>query len=377
MKKVLILLGLLCCLAGCGKYSQDDIINDFVKKVNNSKCYHLTGNLEIYRDEELYTYSVDSSYQEKDNFRVSLINQTNNHEQIILKNVDGVYVVTPSLNKSFKFQSEWPYNNSQIYLLQPIIRDLQNDSDKKFEEKDDEYIFTVKVNYDNDAKLVKQKIYLDKKLNLTKVEVLDKNDNVKMRLTIMEYDLKASFDDKYFKLGKNYNNDLENTNEDTEKDKDNQQTKSESNSSDKNVSDKDESSNTKSDESNSQSDESNNQNIKSSSSTINEIVYPMYVPVNTYLANQDKVSTENGERVILTFSGETPFLLVQETASLNDTTDFVNGDPYLILDTIGAVTDYSVSWINDGVEYSVVSDTMALDELITVAESISTVNVGK
>lgn len=377
MKKVLILLGLLCCLAGCGKYSQDDIINDFVKKVNNSKCYHLTGNLEIYRDEELYTYSIDSSYQEKDNFRVSLINQTNNHEQIILKNVDGVYVVTPSLNKSFKFQSEWPYNNSQIYLLQPIIRDLQNDSDKKFEEKDDEYIFTVKVNYDNDTKLVKQKIYLDKKLNLTKVEVLDKNDNVKMRLTIMEYDLKASFDDKYFKLGKNYNNDLENTKEDTEKDKDNQQTKSESNSSDKNVSDKDESSNTKSDESNSQSDESNNQNIKSSSSTINEIVYPMYVPVNTYLANQDKVSTENGERVILTFSGETPFLLVQETASLNDTTDFVNGDPYLILDTIGAVTDYSVSWINDGVEYSVVSDTMALDELITVAESISTVNVGK
>jgi len=38
--------------------------------------------------------------------RVSLKNKTNNHEQIILKNSDGVYVLTPSLNKSFKFQSD-------------------------------------------------------------------------------------------------------------------------------------------------------------------------------------------------------------------------------------------------------------------------------
>lgn len=94
MKKILIFLGLVCCLAGCGKYSEEDVINDFAKNVNNSKGYHLTGNLEIYRDEELYTYTVDSAYQKEDNFRVSLINQTNNHEQIILKNKDGVYVLT-------------------------------------------------------------------------------------------------------------------------------------------------------------------------------------------------------------------------------------------------------------------------------------------
>ena len=56
------------------------------------------------------------AYLKKDKFRVGLTNKTNNHEQIILKNDDGVYVITPSLNKSFKFQSDWPYNNSQIYL---------------------------------------------------------------------------------------------------------------------------------------------------------------------------------------------------------------------------------------------------------------------
>ena len=101
MKKILFFLGIICCLAGCGKYSKEDIVNDFSKKVNNSKGYHLTGNLEIYRDEELYTYTVDSSYQLEDNFRVSLTNQTNNHEQIILKNKDGVFVITHKSTKLF------------------------------------------------------------------------------------------------------------------------------------------------------------------------------------------------------------------------------------------------------------------------------------
>ena len=32
-------------------------------------------------------------------------------EQIILKNDEGVYVLSPNLNKSFKFQSKRPYNN--------------------------------------------------------------------------------------------------------------------------------------------------------------------------------------------------------------------------------------------------------------------------
>ena len=36
-----------------------------------------------------------------------------------------VRVLTPTLNKSFKFQSDWPYNNSQVYLLQTLLSDIQ------------------------------------------------------------------------------------------------------------------------------------------------------------------------------------------------------------------------------------------------------------
>ena len=82
-------------------------------------------------NEDSHKYNIDVAYKEEDNFRVSLKNKTNNHEQIILKNSEGVFVLTPSLNKSFKFQSEWPYNNSQSYLLQTLVNDIKNDKKVK------------------------------------------------------------------------------------------------------------------------------------------------------------------------------------------------------------------------------------------------------
>ena len=159
MKKYLLcIIALLCVLTvGCMKKGENDIVKNLTKKIENSKAYHLTGTLEMVNNENSYLYDVDVSYQKEDNFRVSLKNQTNNHEQIILKNSEGVYVLTPSLNKSFKFQSEWPYNNSQSYLLQSILKDITDDTERTYEENEDGYVFTAKANYSNNPDLIMQK----------------------------------------------------------------------------------------------------------------------------------------------------------------------------------------------------------------------------
>ena len=94
MKKFILFLGVILLLSGCGKYNDKDLIEDLSNKVNNSKAYHMTATLEIYRNEEKYSYDVDSSYKKGDFFKVNLINKNNNHEQIILKNSEGVYVIT-------------------------------------------------------------------------------------------------------------------------------------------------------------------------------------------------------------------------------------------------------------------------------------------
>ncbi len=347
MKKIILFLGVVLLLSGCGKYSDKDLVKDLNKKINDSKAYHMTGTLEIYRNEEKYTYSVDSSYKEEDKFKVNLINQNNNHEQIILKNKQDVYVLTPTLNKSFKFQSDWPYNNSQIYLLQPILKDITNDKDRTYEKVSDGYVITSKVNYSTEKDFKNQKVYVDKDKNITKIEVLDTNNNVRMSLTIIDIDYKAKFDDDYFEASK-YQKEI------IDKKEENNQTGN--NASDKNQT---------------------NTSTNTTTSKIDQIVYPMYLPVDTKLTGQDIVETNNGERVILTFGGESSFTIVQETLADVNSTNYVYGDPYLILDTVGAITDYSVSWISNGVEYSVMSDAMDVDELLTVAQSISVVASAK
>lgn len=314
-------------LIGCGKYGEKDIIKDLSNRIDKSNGYYLNGELQIINNEDSYLYDVEVAYEKEDNFRVSLKNKTNNHEQVILKNEDGVYVLTPSLNKSFKFQSQWPYNNSQSYILQTILKDIESDEERIFEENDNGYMFTTKVNYSNNNNLVKQKITLDKDLNLKEVIILNDNDEVQMKMVFNSIDYKATYDDTYFTLKGNMSN----------------------------------------------------VQTETTSKTLDSIIYPMYIPENTKLSNQERVSTQTGERIILTFSGDNPFMLVQETATITE--DFLTipmyGEPYIVTGTVGALSEGSITWVNNGVEFYVVSETMSTEQLLEVANSINTMTVGK
>lgn len=93
-KTILLFLTILGCflLIGCGKYGEKDVVKDLSKKIEKAKGYHLTGVLEMINNEDTYLYDIDVSYEAEEKFRVSLKNKTNNHEQIILRNEEGVYV---------------------------------------------------------------------------------------------------------------------------------------------------------------------------------------------------------------------------------------------------------------------------------------------
>ena len=99
------------------------------------------------------------------------------------------------------------------------------------------------------------------------------------------------------------------------------------------------------------------------------------MPENTSLKNRETIKTDIGERVIMTFAGDNPFILVQETVAREDefTTIPTSGSPYLLVDTVGALTSSSYTWISNGVEYYIVSDVMSQNELLEVAKSINAV----
>lgn len=365
MKKIAILsLVLMLVLTGCGKKKPEDLVGKFEKSISNAKSYVLKGNMEILSNEETFTYSLEASYLKDNYYKVTLVNQTNNHEQIILKNKDGVYVVTPALNKSFKFQSEWPENSSQSYILSSILKDIKNDKEMTIEEKDKGYVIKSKVNYPNNKELTYQKIYFDKNMNLESVEVYNNEDIVNIKVMFSSVNLKGGLEEEDFALDKLI--DVNKQNEDKNKDdkKDNKtenkgENKTENN--DKNTSDNTNKENC-----------TNEECDKKSSNIIDSIIYPLYIPSETYLSNSEKVDTDDGNRVILTFAGEKNFVLIEEIANVANEFEIipVYGDPVMLSDTIAAKSANSLVWNSEGLSYYLTSSDLSTEEMVTIAESL-------
>lgn len=384
MKKKLLFLIMIIgvfVISGCGKNSESDVIKDLTKKINDSKAYYVDGTLEIVNNEDVYTYNVNVSYKEKDNYKVSLVNTVNNHEQIILRNSDGVYVVTPRINKSFKFQSDWPYNNSQVYLLGPLLDDITNDANRTFEKVDDGSKIIVAANYPNNSKLVKQEILLDKSNNIKKVTVFDNNGTAQITMKFNKIDLNSKFNDNYFDLKQIIDIKEDNTDNTTNRENNSDENK---NATDKKVEDNSttENNNTNVNE-NKNTNENKNEDKKSSetkqTSSIEDVIYPMYIPTNTYLSNKEKVSKDDGERLILTFDGDNPFMLIEETVTYEKEHLIVPtyGELEVMASTVAIVNDNSVNWIDNNIEYYVVSDKLSKSELLNIARSISVLPVSK
>lgn len=384
MKKKLLFLIMIIgvfAISGCGKTSESDVIKDLTKKINDSKAYYVDGTLEIVNNEDVYTYNVNVSYKEKDNYKVSLVNTVNNHEQIILRNSDGVYVVTPRINKSFKFQSDWPYNNSQVYLLGPLLDDITNDANRTFEKVDDGSKIIVAANYPNNSKLVKQEILLDKSNNIKKVTVFDNNGTAQITMKFNKIDLNSKFNDNYFDLKQIIDIKEDNTDNTTNRENNSDENK---NTTDNKVEDNNttENNNTNVNE-NKNTNENKNEDKKSSetkqTSSIEDVIYPMYIPTNTYLSNKEKVSKDDGERLILTFDGDNPFMLIEETVTYEKEHLIVPtyGELEVMASTVAIVNDNSVNWIDNNIEYYVVSDKLSKSELLNIARSISVLPVSK
>lgn len=397
MKKLFLVVAIIAtiCLTGCGKVGDKEIKDNFIKEIEGLKAYYMEGTLKLTNNDDNYEYDVEVSYQKDDNYKVYLVNKANDYEQIILKNKEGVYVITPSLNKSFKFQSDWPNNNSQSYLLTSVAKDLKDDSAYKFTQKDKDYVFTTKTNYPNNPKYVKQNIILDKNFNLKKVEVQDEQDVTYIEFTVKSIDKKANFNENEFSLEeitkdfevqedseKNKNNQNESQNSTTNENyQENETNKNNANNQNNSTTTQDNETNKEPEKSDNTNETTNNNSQNNESNTtetskVDENVFPLYLPSNTSLSDKEVIETSNGERVIMTFSGDNPFILVQETVKPSKELEIIPtyGEPFMLIDTVGSLTDTSYTWTSNGVEYYIVSDQMEQTELLEVAKSINVVS---
>ncbi len=340
MKKVKILLIMLTMviMCGCGKANSTNVIEKFEQKINSTKSYQVIGVMEIVSNEETFSYDVNVDYKYDNYYKVKLLNKTNNHEQVILKDGSSVYVVTPALNKSFKFQSEWPDNSSQSYLLKSLLKDIKSTENSVVDENDDYYIVNANVNYPNNGKLKTEKIYFDKEGNLKEVQVLNKDGNAIIRMKFNSIKYSVKFDDDNFSLDSLITNSCE------------------ENSTDPKCKESDESKET---------------------SAIKDIIYPLYLPEDTHLSTKDMVETDNGDRAIITYAGAKPFMIIEETAKASKEMEVtsVYGDPLFLSMGVAAMGSNSLEWQSGDISYYITSSYLTQEEMMTIAESLSTASV--
>ncbi|BAQ08947.1 outer membrane lipoprotein-sorting protein [Bacillus sp. OxB-1] len=318
-----LLVVIMVLLAACGSPSKEDVMKKLSGKWSDTKGYDLQATMEIKTGAEPRVYDVNVWHTKPDFYRVNVTQEGSEDSQMIVRNEEGVFVVTPSLGKTYKFQSDWPAQNSQAYLIGTLSDDIKADKNSTMTEKDNTYIFETATRNNHKKVLPTQQIHIDKKTLLPKyVSILDENKEEKIRITFKKITLGME------RKPADYAVEMENTGTETPP------TEKES------------------------------------------MALSLYLPSIEWdgvsQVAEEVVQTDNGIRSFMTYGGTKEFIIVQEPASKPEgkMAVSVEGDPVDLGFTVAALTEKSISWESDGVSFFIASDMLTQDELIEVAASM-------
>ena len=109
MRKLIYILTMVLLIGlinACDKHSQTDIVKALGEKVEEIKAFEVDAVMDIKEMNKSHLFDVNIKFQQPHYYKVTLKNRDSQNVQIVLKNDEGVYVLSPALNKSFKFQSD-------------------------------------------------------------------------------------------------------------------------------------------------------------------------------------------------------------------------------------------------------------------------------
>lgn len=309
-------------LVACGDVSQEKVMKKLDKAWTAADGYEIEATMEMKLGAQSKTYNIEVWHVEPEYYRVKVSDEKDT-SQLILRNDEGVFVVSPSTNKSYKFQSDWPHKNSQAYLLEGLLAQIKEDDKAKMTEEDKSFVFIVNLE-DDKSGLPVARIEIDKKtLKPKAVHLLDENEKEQVAITFnkTKYSSKRAKED--FALEKYAENE----------------------------------------ESEGQSD-----TPKESKTTY----YPTIDWGTAKLIDEQTIKQNGVERTVLSYSGEKSFTIVQQPIQSSDELlpVFAPGDPIQVGASIGSMTENSLTWQQGGKEFFLASSDLDISEMLEVAGSL-------
>lgn len=318
MRKLLILLVIMLVLMGCSKTKS--VEQEFMANLTDAKSYKVEGLMETFYDNERKQNEFVVFYKHPELLKVTIKSVENEDKQIILKNEEGVYVLIPAVNKSFKIHSTWPTNASYPYLLQSLAKDIANDPNLIKTDKEQTLEVETDTFMHTDANVVKQKIIFDKGTALpTEVKVYDADGELYIRCVFQSIEFDYNIDADEFRVNESvalarleYGDD-------------------------------------------------------GFSYEGRLLQMPGYFPSGTTLNSK----LVGDERAIMKFSGDYGFTIIQEF--IDDSEILSNreeeGKVVMVFGNVGVLTDSYLKFFYNGVEYTIAAEVINLNEFLKIAAS--------
>ena len=179
-------------------YNKDNAPKKIMEVRENLTSYHMEGNMEMNSHGDKRDFLVVVDYKkdgENDLFRISLFDKNINQEQIMLRNKEGVYVLTPSLNQVYSFKGDYPLNSQKPYLYHSMLQAL--DGDYNIEKVSDGYLLSFTPKYENSPTWVKEDVKLSSDFKPVWVNIYDNNNSIvcAINFTKVEFGVDLKDDD--------------------------------------------------------------------------------------------------------------------------------------------------------------------------------------
>lgn len=301
----------------------------FPEIVNELESYKLEATLETYFENGSKECNVLVYFQKPNNYRVELTNNNINEKQIMIKNDKGVFIILPSINKTFKITSDWPENTQQPYLLHSLAKDILNSKDLITNAEGGNTTLELKTKLFDNVEPVKEKIVFDHKTKLPKdIYIYRSNNDLFNHVAIKNIEKNPKLNSELFIV--------DNTITSARLDY-----------------------------------------IDSPIEFDRSITYPTFCPVNTKLAQEIILGDDTNKKAVMKFTGDSSFTLIEcyteETESLKS--EYFSGDIYTMAGSFALVANNTIKFYSNGVEYTIASNNIDLEDLIMIGESLEYSNI--
>lgn len=352
---VTMVLCVTMILMGCGKKDAGSIVKDLDGVLNGLTSYQGAGAMTLHTGEQPLVYELEVWYQAPHYYRIALTNAKKDVTQIVLKNDDGVFVLTPSLNKSFRFQSDWPERRGQAYLYHTLVQSILQDNNRQLTEDGDAYVFEVASNLQNNS-LTSQRVWLSKKdYAPIKMEALDREGSVLLDVAFESFTFGKKFDSDSFQMERNMTSyDIQTLPTLAQQD---------------NADESNQASGVDSVASGSDALTSNQGSNKQGSFGI---LRPEYLPEGVVMKDMNDIQIGDEAGVLLRYEGTYSFSLTESRPKDRA----VSAIPGTLLDLGFAVgillgdDKQTLTWMNDGIEFRLSTADLPQDEMIKIAQSM-------